>query len=98
MTPTELASLEALAKAAMIAHGRTSMCGEQVNDALAAAVLSLVAENKRIKDALELLLASVDAVCSELKLGQSLSPAGAGRTNALLSDRAAARAALEPQS
>jgi len=47
-----------------------------------------------VERALTQLLASVDAVLSELKPGQSLSPAGAGRTNALVADRNAARRAL----
>lgn len=48
-----------------------------------------------LEPALRNLLASVDAVLVELKPGQSLSPAGAGRTNALEAARNEARRALK---
>jgi hypothetical protein len=52
------------------------------------------AEVARLREALRMLLSSVEGVLVELKPGQSLSPSGAGRTNALIADRNAARRAL----
>jgi hypothetical protein len=52
------------------------------------------AEVARLREALRMLLSSVEGVLVELKPGQSLSPSGAGRTNALIADRNEARRAL----
>lgn len=63
--------------------------------ALEADNAQLTTENKKIRAALLQLLSSVDAVLSELKPGQALSPAGAGRTNALIADRNSARIVIK---